>query len=326
STSIDGNERWRTRVPGGADVQEHLSKFLGEGTDFEVISTWSMRGSRAMANSYRSGRVFLAGDSAHMHTPYGGKAANTGMQDGIDLAWKLGAVLQGWGGPHLLDSYQVERRPIALQLHRFQGLDLSGAEPRPIPGGGPEVPGLNLDFHGDSAEAKRARIETADRLREARKDEFDHPGLELGFRYEGSPIIWPDESPAPPEEITSYTQTSRPGARAPHGWLKAGVSTLDTLGDGFTLMRFGPSTLDTSSFESAAVRRGVPLTLADFDQPHLRELYGGVRMALVRPDGMVAWRGDVLPRPDELLDRVCGFEVPSAARTSKQATSAGMRA
>jgi hypothetical protein len=108
-----------------------------------------------------------------------------------------------------------------------------------------------------------------------------------------------------------YTQTARPGSRAPHVWLSDGRSTLDLFGRGFVLLRFEPGA-KTSELEDAAKRRGVPLEVVDLDNDEARRLYVN-RLVLVRPDGFVAWRGDALPHsPADIIETVRG--ALSAAR------------
>ncbi len=126
------------------------------------------------------------------------------------------------------------------------------------------------------------------------KREWYTLGIHLGYRYDGSPIVWPDGTPAPPLEIATYTQTARPGARAPHAWLPDGRSTLDLFGRGFTLLALGADAPQTRGLRTAAAQAGVPLHVVELDQPHVTELYGR-RLVLVRPDGHVAWRADAEP-------------------------------
>ena len=135
--------------------------------------------------------------------------------------------------------------------------------------------------------------------------EWHSHGVGLGYRYEGSPVIVPDGTPEPADDPTLYVQTARPGHRAPHAWIRNGFSTLDLFGRGFVLLRFrgGP---DASALALAAGARGMPLTVETIDDPVIAALYEQP-LVLVRPDGMVAWRGDTLPADvDRLLDTVRG--------------------
>jgi hypothetical protein len=152
----------------------------------------------------------------------------------------------------------------------------------------------------------RARKEYGDRYTETMKREWFTIGIQLGYRYEDSPICVPDGTPAPPDEVSTYTPTARPGHRAPHVWLADGKSTLDLFGRGFTLLRFGRDKPPVAAIESAAARRGVPLTVVDIDSEAARAAYER-RLVLVRPDGHVAWRADEAPSdPGRLIDTIRG--------------------
>ncbi len=134
--------------------------------------------------------------------------------------------------------------------------------------------------------------------------EFRTIGLQIGYRYDDSPICVPDGSPPPADDPATYVPSARPGARAPHVWLRDGRSILDLFGRGFVLLRFGDA--DGAPLSAAAEQRGVPLTIVDVEEPEAAELYER-RLVLVRPDGHVAWRADTLPENCEaLIDRVRG--------------------
>jgi 2-polyprenyl-6-methoxyphenol hydroxylase-like FAD-dependent oxidoreductase len=233
--------------------------------DVEIIKQVAWRADMWTAECYRQGRVFLAGDAAHTWPPVGGHGANTGMQDVHNLAWKLAAVLHGWAGPALLDTYEAERRPVALETGR-QAV-LRGLTGQMMPTGRP-----------------------GDRL-------LDDVVIILGYRYASSAVIGAEHDTVLPAGLAL---TGRPGTRAPHVWLdRAGarVSTLDLFGSGFVLLT-GP---DGSGWpEAAGSDLGVPLRvyrigtdLADVDG-RFAEVYElkPATAVLVRPDGFVAWRTD----------------------------------
>jgi hypothetical protein len=133
--------------------------------------------------------------------------------------------------------------------------------------------------------------------------------VQLGTRYEGSPIIWPDGTPAPEDLYDRYVPTARPGGRAPHLWLSQTQSLFDVLGSGFTLLRMGDRPPSAAALVGVARRRAIPLTVVDITLPEARGLYEN-DLALIRPDQHVAWRGDELPDPDELLTQVTGGLTP----------------
>jgi hypothetical protein len=131
-------------------------------------------------------------------------------------------------------------------------------------------------------------------------------GIQLGYRYENSPICIPDGTPAPPDETATYTQTARPGHRAPHVFIAPGLSTLDLFGRGFVLLRFGATPADVASLVKAAAERQILLTVRDIRNNEAATLYER-RLVLVRPDGHVAWRGDEVPtNAAQVIDAVRG--------------------
>ena len=236
----------------------------------------------------------LCGDAAHLFTPTGGFGMNTGIDDAANLAWKLAAVVQGWGGEGLLDTYETERRPIAQRntsaAHRFA---------RSVG----EVP-VAAEMEEDS-EAGAAARRAASAYLSTFGEEFASIGVQLGARYDASPLIASDETP-PTDDPAVYTPSACPGGRAPHVWLASGRSLFDALGPGFTLLCLRAPGDDAHRLRVAARQRGVPLTLVGITVPEARELYGR-NYALVRPDQHVAWRGDRVPNDAEsLLDRVTG--------------------
>ena len=297
--TIDGGDEYvfnRYFAPGEAaradDPVALIRAAIGRDIDIEVISALDWTPRQLVADSYGVRRVFLAGDACHLFVPTGGFGMNTGIGDVVDLAWKIEATLAGWGGGRLLASYDAERRPIGLRntLEAADNYARSGdifATPAAVEDAGP------------AGEAVRAAIA---RLLPPKIKHFAPIGVHLGYRYEGSPIIVGDATPAPPQEAASYQPTSRPGHRAPHAWLAPGSSTLDLFGRGFVLFCLGENGADGETFAAAARKRGVPLKVANIAAPAIAGLYER-RFVLVRPDGHVAWRGDTPPDdPGAILD------------------------
>jgi FAD binding domain-containing protein/aromatic ring hydroxylase-like protein len=239
--------------------------------------------------------VFLAGDCAHQNTPTGGYGMNTGMGDAVDLGWKLAAALKGWGGPALLDSYDAERRPVALRnveeaTRNFQLRSFAAI---------PEL--MEASAAGEAQRRKLGDEILANTGRELLSD-----GIAMGYRYEGSPVVCADGSAPPPSSVTEYLQTSFAGARAPHARLRDGRSTLDCFGKSFVLLRLGRDAPAVSPVEQAAERRAVPLATVSLEEPEACAIYER-KLVLVRPDGHVAWRGDALPQADPLIARATGW-------------------
>jgi hypothetical protein len=237
-----------------------------------------------VADRYRAGRVFLAGDAAHQNTPSGGFGLNTGMGDAADLGWKLAGAIEGWGGRGLLDAYESERRPVAERIVKQAAGNFMRDRRRPS----------HPKIAEDSPEGEAARRQMGAAIVSSQTSVYLTDGTALGYVYEPSPVCWSDGTAAPPHSIGDYRPTTRPGARAPHAWLPDGRSTLDLFGRGFVLLRLGNGAPDCAAFEAAFARRRVPLTVVAIADARVCELYER-RFVLVRPDGHVAWRGDTLP-------------------------------
>ncbi len=283
--------------PDPAIIARQFRASYGEDIEFEFHDNkpWTA-GHALVADSFGAGRAILCGDSAHLFTPTGGFGLNTGIDDAMNLGWKLAALTQGWGGDKLIASYEIERRPIA---HR--NTTASKALARSV-GAVPVGEAINEE----SAAGEAAR-QTAGAFLSAFGEEFASIGVQLGARYDGSPVIASDGGAPPADDPAIYRPTSLSGGRAPHLWLKDHVSLYDRFGPGFTLLRFANSNADTRALENAAQKRGVPFASIEIDLPAGRDLYG-CDLALIRPDHYVAWRGNRLPDdPDALLARVTGF-------------------
>jgi 2-polyprenyl-6-methoxyphenol hydroxylase-like FAD-dependent oxidoreductase len=305
--SVDGDALWRLHGP-GLDANSPVTTLarLGElgADDAELLmqTAWTPR--KAIAERFRSDNLLLAGDAAHVVTPFGGLGVNTGIGDAFDLGWKLEATLAGWGGARLLEAgYEFERGAAARTLLLYQGLDVSAATPTRTGTGLPIFEPPEAVLWDAGAEADAARHAYSAELIRSRGNEFDKPGVDLGTRYDGSPLIVDDGSPPPTADERVYSPSGRPGGRAPHVALSDGSSSLDWFGRGFTLVRTDPD-VDPTPFERAAGLRGIPMRVRTL--PDSGALYGGP-LVLVRPDGVVAWRG---PTPaaglETVLDQVCG--------------------
>lgn len=299
-SSVDGDARWRLIQfigPGAADAIDPAAcvrQAIGRAVPFELIRALSWAGHRVVANRFGHGRVFLVGDAAHLLWPRGGFGMNTGVGDAVDLAWKLEAMLAGWGGAGLLASYQIERRPVAVR--NVDEAASNRAEDAALP--------LSPAIEDDTPAGTAARQALAAIILERRTKEWNSFGIQLGYVYDPSPICCADGTPPGEAGPSDYVPTTRPGARAPHFWLSPGHSILDLFGHGFRLLCFAAG--DIAPFRQAARRRGLPLSAMTIDGPAAAALYER-NFVLVRPDGHVAWRGDSLPAdPLAVIDRVRG--------------------
>ncbi len=302
--AINGRDQWRLSIIGSeekkevttADIRVAIRRAAGFDFEYEILTVLPWVRRELVAEHFGEGRVFIAGDAVHLMSPTGGFGMNTGIQDVVDLSWKLDAGLAGWAGPSLLDSYEIERRPVGLRNVAEASGNL----------GRMRSPGHNAALLDDTPEGAALRAQLGREFSAAMTREWHTLGIHLGYRYDESPICWPDGTPAPPLETMTYTQTARPGARAPHVWLQDGRSTLDLFGRGFVLLRIGPGAPPAAALAGAAARRGVPFTQLALDEPEVARVYER-RLVLVRPDGHVAWRDDRLPTdPLRLIDEVRG--------------------
>jgi hypothetical protein len=312
---MDRNDLWYfmpTMVPKGTtytneETLELIRRSTGIDLPYTILSSDEWVASRLLADRYALGRVFLTGDACHLHPPFGGFGMNMGIADSVDLGWKLSAVLQGWGGPALLDSYEAERRP----AHEFV-MDAAQANHSILPN---QLLRDGIEDLTPEGEALRREVEAV--IWEHKRNEFFALGVVLGYRYENSPIVINDGAGEAWTRSHDYTPSAVPGCLAPHRWLEDGRSLYDLFGAGFTLLVLG----DTEGGDIEAARReaaatATPLKIVRVIDPSLVELYGATR-ALIRPDQHVAWRGDAWP-PSGVLAKVSGRQ-PVVATTAPPA-------
>jgi 4-hydroxyisophthalate hydroxylase len=292
---IDVGEGWFFHAPVPADTTKDNFDFHGLiqqaagfkfACEFEHVGFWDLR--VAVADRYQIGRVFIAGDAAHSHPPYGGFGLNNGLEDIVNLGWKLAARLQGWGGDALLASYSEERRPIFREVAE----DFIAAR---------------IAKDGEflarySPERDRAEFERAWKAREA----------DVGARvqsyepnYEGSSVIF-----GPPNGVCSahgtHMKKARPGHHLTPQPLSSGRGVFDELGAGFTLLAFDAAEAAVSAFAQAGAALGSPLKIVRDGGRSERAAYEA-RLVLVRPDQYVVWAGDSAP-PDAraMMTKVVG--------------------
>ena len=266
---------------GDVDPARLLHLFIGTGIahQVEVANRWSPH--LLVANKYRSGRVFLAGDSAHQYIPTGGYGMNTGIGDACDLGWKLAAVLQGFAGPALLDSYEAERRPVGLRNR--EGSRRHNETRRQIAQLYREA-----SIYGDTPPSDAAMDQLGRAIAAIGNAENESGGIELGYAYAGSPAIDNDPAAIAPDDPGRYQPSTVPGVRLPSVILDDGTSTHDRLGPWFTLLSIGCP--PDPGLVAAAAQQGVPLAVVSLSEPLLTDIYGRQQL-LIRPDQHIAWRG-----------------------------------
>jgi len=293
---VDGAGTWFFHAPvpvsaGAAsdvdvDVDALIERAAGSAVAcaFQYVGFWDLRVN--VADTYRQGRVFIAGDSAHSHPPYGAYGLNTGLEDAVNLGWKLSAVLTGWGKPALLDSYTQERRPIFVET------------------GEAITDGIAKDrafLARYSPRRDRGEFEQA--WRSLTAGDTAPPWYEP--HYEGSPIVW-GRPGAACSARGQHTFEARAGHHLAPVSLSSGRDIFEELGRWHTLVALTRDRAPVASFQAAAGRLGMPLRVLTDTFAEQRTAYER-RFILVRPDQYVAWAGDE-PPADALviLRRVVG--------------------
>ena len=303
----DSTKHWslHATVPDSEAMKHKFEEIVGFPINYELISCAPWRQNLLLADRYRDGRVFLAGDSVHLVIPTGGLGMNTGVGDAFDLAWKLTGTLKGWGGPELLNSYEIERRQVGernvgasryANIGRQQWRSIATQD---IFSGTP---------HGEAS--KQALIQVADS--EQRKGNR-MIGAELGYRYVDSPCI--DNIPGGPEHrVGEYHPNVWPGSRLPHCWLDDGTAIQDHLPETYILLSLGTKPPDTTNIRRSFEATGAPVTEVKVESDRVRDLYG-FDFLVLRPDMHVVWRGTELPRnTPEIVSIATGHGRPDSTK------------
>lgn len=280
------------RDPATVDPKQTLFDAIGRPFDAEILVANPWTPHLLLADAYRAGRVFLAGDAAHQYIPTGGYGMNTGIGDAVGLGWMLGAVERGWASPKILDAYEAERRPVGRINRHWSGrhtairLDIAQAY----------AAHPDAETNAEARGALSAKIATLGNL------ENEAYGVEFAYRYDASPLVAPiletDPDAPPPDDPTAIPATAWPGMRAPNFWLPDGTALFDLLDPaGLTLLRFNPKVDPGVLLEGSA-----PARLIDIAYAPAREAYGA-DLAIIRSDGHLLWRGSSASSlPVSLLD------------------------
>jgi 2-polyprenyl-6-methoxyphenol hydroxylase-like FAD-dependent oxidoreductase len=283
----DSKRYWtmHAAVESDEEMKHRFEQIVGVPVRYDMVYCGEWRQNLLLADRYRAGRVFLAGDAVHLVIPAGGLGMNTGVGDAIDLSWKLAATLEGWGGPGLLDSYEIERRQIGernIGASRYATLGYRKWRSQ----WRPEIT--------DDTVAGQAIRENLGKVADVEQRKVNEMiGAELGYRYVDSPII--DNIPGGPEHLfRDYRPTTWPGARLPHTWLADGTPIQDRIPTvGFTLLRLR-NLHNTDDLKQAFLERGVSLTVLDIAEEPVRAICDR-DLLLLRPDMHVVWRGNQPP-------------------------------
>lgn len=289
-------------VDDASDMPKRFEEVVGMPIEYETlyIGQWTQR--LLVADKYGEGRVFIAGDAAHLVIPTGGLGMNTGVGDVIDLAWKLQGTLEGWGGEQLLQSYLSERRQIGVRNVAASGRANAGRY-RWRSEWKPEI----RDRTPEGAEIRSKVAAIAD-VEQRKTNEI--LGIEAGYRYVDSPLIWNESGEGPDPDRQDYVPTTWPGFRLPHVWLKDGTAILDRIGKGYTLLRFDKDVMDLTRLISEWEKTGVPFEVLSLDDPCAVEVYDGYQLFLLRPDLHIIWRGNTPPEDPARLTAISIGNLP----------------
>lgn len=327
----DGATRWRYNfeIPVGADpnsvtqerCEREVALAIGDAVPITIHHIWSWTHDLAVTDTWRSGRIFLAGDAAHHFPPHGGFGMNSGIQDAHNLAWKLVAKLRWNAGDGLLDSYEDERLPVAESngeemMHNTREMEKVGFLTQ-------DKEFLSLI---ETDEGEQARQAIADGIPAQRQLLASH-GLQFGYQYRSSAVV-ADETEIVSSTVADYRPTGRPGARAPHSWVSLGgehISTVDVYDGGFILLT-GP---DNGDWKRAAdqirheldvpvkvLALGTDLLPVDELIADLLQRYGLTPSGalLIRPDGFVGYRSATRTDDDYQVLRTAVHQILDLAR------------
>lgn len=293
---------FHTQTPEGFDPVELLRDVSGLDIQPEILFTGNWSQHLVVAERHSVGRVFLAGDANHLYLPAGGLGMNTGVGDAANLGWKLEAVLKGWGGPGLLESYGAERSPVAWRNCEAAGWAVEG----PIQWRQAFTAKV-LEHSEEGRAARDAFVAIAD---PANRRVYEMHGADRGYSYR-SGVIASEEGPAPETPITEYVPSAWPGAHLPHMWLGPDDALYDRLPDnGFTILVLGEDGDDMAPLADAIRGYGATVSVLRIGDPKLRAVYDRTFL-LVRPDLHVAWRSDSAPAdPAGIAAIVTGHAAP----------------
>lgn len=287
------------------DREAIIAELVGPDVPFELESGHNLFYYDQIATEFHKDRVFIAGDAAHMIPPNGGHNLNLGIGDVTNLGWKLAAVLQGWGAPALLDSYDPERREILFRT-RDEALD----NLKRLLRGFSMLKESASVIEGGGAAADEIAAKVAEALAEDSAPQWESDGTVLDMRYTSSSIVARDDREAPAYDRHRYRPHAAPGHRAPMTWLTPDKALYDLFGLDFTLLCLSASAEAITmrdALAAALAKRGVPTTSLDLPIDGLRQLYDA-DLVLIRPDFQIAWRSGCQPStPDRIVDLACGY-------------------
>lgn len=271
----------------GETIENLIDQALGTKVEYEVVQSGPWRPQFLVAERFGQGRAFIVGDATHQYMPTGGLGMNTGVAEAHNLAWKLAACLQGWGGEVLLASYEAERLPIGRRNRDH--VKINAANVFEVQFGKPAY------LLEESERGEQARQELARAFESKISRLYESLGIEIGYIYRDSPVIARDDAPPPLDDTCDYLPTTWSGARLPSGMMEDGSAVFDHLAyDTFSLLVCNAELHEYAALLEAAGEVGMPINIIEIRAPHLVELFER-KLLLVRPDQHVCWRGNSVP-------------------------------
>ena len=285
---VQGNQTdftLHSALPADSDFERVIRDLIGFDVEFQVLRVNGWNHNLLVADRYRDGRVFIAGDAAHLVIPNGGLGMNTAVGDVSNLAWLLSGAVQGWGGPGLLDAYEAERRPVALfnrEASRWATGKLIEWKQT-----------VTTEIFADGESGDKARRRLAEVAEAPTMESYNMVGAELGYNYSASALVWQESGPQPDWEVARYTPTVQPGTRLPHIWLKDGVALSDKIEKGFTILSLRGAAAPSDILRAFA-ELSAPINALVVNEPDIADLFQADYL-LVRPDLHIVWRGTTAP-------------------------------
>lgn len=283
----------------GETLEGLIDQALGTKVAYEVVQSGPWRPQFLVAERFGEGRAFIVGDATHQYMPTGGLGMNTGVAEAHNLAWKLAARLQGWGGEVLLASYEAERLPIGRRNRDH--VKINAANVFEVQFGKPDY------LLEESERGEQARLQLVQAFEKKIGRLYESLGVEIGYIYRDSPVIVRDDAPPSHEDTRNYLPTTCSGARLPSAMMGDGSAVFDQLSyDTFSLLACNADPQEYIGLLTAMREVGMPVKVVEVNAPHLDKLFER-KFLLVRPDQHVCWRGNSIPTNcNALVDVVRG--------------------
>jgi len=279
------------------DAYHVIRQSLGCEVEADILSylTWTA-GHSLYTEKMSQGNIFIMGDAAHLFTPTGGLGYNTAVEDAVNLGWKLASVIKGQSPHKLLDTYTLERCPIGKRNTNYAKMFADSVG----------LFQVSDEFEQDTPKGIADRQAASLHFNDHARREFNIPGITFGTRYINSPIIAQETGPEPLDQANIYEPCAKPGGRPPHVWLNDDLSLFDTFGPDWTLLCLGEDKVDHQKFLHAADKRKIQLHVVHHPHEELFNLYQA-KFVLIRPDQMLAWRGNDDSNANQIIDLALGW-------------------